>query len=210
MDAQNKLAQIERYANDNSVDITALPLDDPSIENLRRDVIACESRVATARTVYREHHPQLEQISNECATLRASLRRELQRAASEQRTLVAQLTARENELNSALNQNTMEIGAVEEQNDIEQQASNPNLNPIPSWVPPVELVDPATIAPEPVRPRKLINLAICVAIGTMVGTGIALLRHSLRHTIRTPEDVEAELGLEVLGVIPKKTYAASW
>jgi polysaccharide biosynthesis transport protein len=208
MDAQNKLSQLERYANDSSADVTSLPIDDPAIENLRRDVIACQTRVASAKEVYREHHPQLTQIASECATLRASLRRELQRAASEQRTLIAQLTARENDLNSTLNQSTMEIGAVEEQNDVEQQANV--ANPIPTWVPPVELVDPATIAPDPVRPRKLLNLAICVVIGSMVGTGFALLRHSLRHTIRTPEDVEAELGLEVLGVIPKKTYAASW
>ena len=81
---------------------------------------------------------------------------------------------------------------------------------LPVWVPPVEIVDPATLAPGPLRPRKWLNLAICVVTGLMVGTGLALLRHSMRHTIRTPEDVETELGLEVLGVIPKKTYAASW
>ena len=56
----------------------------------------------------------------------------------------------------------------------------------------------------PVRPRRAVNLAVCPAAGLFVGWGLALLRYPARRTIRGLDDVEEQLKLPVLGVIPKK------
>jgi capsular polysaccharide biosynthesis protein len=40
-------------------------------------------------------------------------------------------------------------------------------------------------------------------IGLLCGVGLALIRETLRRTIRTPQDVEDQLQLPVLGLIPK-------
>jgi succinoglycan biosynthesis transport protein ExoP len=68
----------------------------------------------------------------------------------------------------------------------------------------VEIVDAAAVSPDPVRPRKEMNLAVCPAAGLLIGWGLALLRYPARRTIRGLEDVEEQLKLPVLGVIPKK------
>ena len=53
------------------------------------------------------------------------------------------------------------------------------------------------------RPRKILNLLVCVFAGLVTGTGLAYLREYLRRTIRTPQDVDEYLQLPVLGLIPK-------
>ena len=68
----------------------------------------------------------------------------------------------------------------------------------------VEIVEGAAVSPDPVRPRKAMNLAVCPAAGLLIGWGLALLRYPARRTMRGVEDFEEQLKLPVLGVIPKK------
>jgi uncharacterized protein involved in exopolysaccharide biosynthesis len=69
---------------------------------------------------------------------------------------------------------------------------------------PVEIVNAANVAPHPVRPRKALNLAVCLVTGLLFGSGQVLVRSSTRNTVRTPGDVESQLNLPLLGVIPKR------
>lgn len=56
-------------------------------------------------------------------------------------------------------------------------------------------------APQPVAPKPLLNIAIAIVLGGMVGVGIAFLLEYLDNTIRSDEDIEKQLGLPILGVI---------
>lgn len=56
-------------------------------------------------------------------------------------------------------------------------------------------------APKPVAPKPLLNIAIAIVLGGMVGVGIAFLLEYLDNTIRSDEDIEKQLGLPILGVI---------
>lgn len=55
--------------------------------------------------------------------------------------------------------------------------------------------------PSPVSPRPLLNIAIAIVLGGMVGIGIAFLIEYIDNSIRTEEDIEKKLELPVLGVI---------
>lgn len=55
--------------------------------------------------------------------------------------------------------------------------------------------------PSQVSPNPLLNIAIAIVLGAMVGVGIAFLLEYLDNTIRTEDDIEKNLGLPVLGVI---------
>ncbi|WP_430790407.1 YveK family protein [Virgibacillus flavescens] len=55
--------------------------------------------------------------------------------------------------------------------------------------------------PAQVSPKPLLNIAIAVVLGAMVGVGLAFLLEYLDNTIRTEDDIEKALGLPVLGVI---------
>lgn len=55
--------------------------------------------------------------------------------------------------------------------------------------------------PTPVAPNPILNIAIAIVLGGMVGVGIAFLLEYLDNTVTTEEDIESKLGLPVLGVI---------
>lgn len=66
----------------------------------------------------------------------------------------------------------------------------------------VQVVDEATLPEKPVKPRKLLVMAIMAVLGLLVGIGSVVAHAMLYRKIRTAEDVEKELGLPVLGMIP--------
>jgi capsular polysaccharide biosynthesis protein len=67
----------------------------------------------------------------------------------------------------------------------------------------VQVVDPAEAVPNPVpvKPNKMLNIAIAFILGLMVSVGVAFLLEYLDNRLRTEEDVIRYLGLPVLGAI---------
>lgn len=55
--------------------------------------------------------------------------------------------------------------------------------------------------PIPVKPRKLINIAIGAAIGLMLGVALALLLEKLDTTIKSEKDVEELLNMPIMGIV---------
>ncbi|NOU33167.1 MAG: polysaccharide biosynthesis tyrosine autokinase [Polyangiaceae bacterium] len=66
----------------------------------------------------------------------------------------------------------------------------------------VRVVDHPVKPKEPVRPKIPSNVAIGLAVGLLVGLGLAILREQLDNSVRTPEDVEG-LGVTFLGLLPQ-------
>ncbi|MCY8232289.1 YveK family protein [Priestia endophytica] len=55
--------------------------------------------------------------------------------------------------------------------------------------------------PSPVKPNPILNMAIALVVGLMVGIGLAFLLDYLDNTIKKEKDIEDQLGLPVLGTI---------
>ena len=66
----------------------------------------------------------------------------------------------------------------------------------------VQLIDPAKVPNDPVRPRPLLNMAIAGVLGLMISLGIIFLIEYLDNTVKSAEDIEGHIGLPVLGGIP--------
>lgn len=64
------------------------------------------------------------------------------------------------------------------------------------------LLDSAAPPDKPVSPRPLLEMAVAIVIGLLVGTGVAFSLETLDRRIRDEASVERRLGLPVLGVIP--------
>lgn len=69
----------------------------------------------------------------------------------------------------------------------------------------VNILSPAELPenPTPVKPNKMLNMAIALVIGLMVGVGLAFLLEYLDTTIKTEQDVEELLGLPILGFVSR-------
>lgn len=66
----------------------------------------------------------------------------------------------------------------------------------------VQVVDAATLPEKTIKPRKMLTMAIATILGLLLGMGGVVAQSLLYRKIRTAEDVEKELGLPVLGMVP--------
>lgn len=67
----------------------------------------------------------------------------------------------------------------------------------------VHILSPAILSenPTPVKPNKMLNIAIGAVIGLMIGLGLVFLLEYLDTTIKSEEDVEEILDLPIIGLV---------
>lgn len=67
----------------------------------------------------------------------------------------------------------------------------------------VSIIDRADPPIRPVSPRLLLNLALSLFAGLLLGIGYVVLREHFDDAIRSAEDVETELHTSLIGVVPR-------
>ncbi|MEB2298039.1 capsular biosynthesis protein [Lysinibacillus xylanilyticus] len=67
----------------------------------------------------------------------------------------------------------------------------------------VNILSPALLPedPSPVKPNKMLNIAIAAVLGLMIGVGLAFLLDYLDTTVKTESDVEELLQLPIIGLV---------
>ncbi len=66
----------------------------------------------------------------------------------------------------------------------------------------VQVIDPAEFPRSPIKPNKAMNISIAAVLGAMLGLGVIFLIESLDKTIKTVDDIEKHLDMNVIGIIP--------
>ena len=67
----------------------------------------------------------------------------------------------------------------------------------------MEVVDKAIVPKNPIKPNKIMNVAIAMVLGVMVSVFVIFLMEALNTSIKEPKDIEEKLGIPVFGVVPK-------
>lgn len=67
----------------------------------------------------------------------------------------------------------------------------------------VSIIEEAIPPENPIKPSKMLNIAIAAVLGMMVSVFVIFLREYLDNTVKTQEDVAKYLDLPVLASIPK-------
>ncbi|WP_437673362.1 GumC family protein [Sorangium sp. So ce131] len=66
----------------------------------------------------------------------------------------------------------------------------------------IRVLDRPDVPLVPLRPRVAVNIAVGILAGLLLGVGAALARAMLDRTLKTPVEIERELGLPFLGLVP--------
>ena len=85
-------------------------------------------------------------------------------------------------------------------NEITRQAPSEIIRAVKAGS--VEVIDPASVPVNPVKPNKAMNTAIAGILGAMLSIGVIFLKNYLDDTIKSEEDIRDKIGLPVLGVLP--------
>jgi polysaccharide biosynthesis transport protein len=67
----------------------------------------------------------------------------------------------------------------------------------------IRLIDAATHPGGPVRPQVPLNIGTGIFVGLLLGIVAAMGRAMLDRSVKTPEDVEREIGISFLGLLPE-------
>jgi capsular exopolysaccharide synthesis family protein len=211
-------------------DVATLVLDEnPQVRALKERLSTLEIELAAALAEFTEAAPQVKVLREQIARIRSELPKELQvqlatgveaaalereiagitahsaavdatidrLVASSFRGLPAK-SAEQARLELALNASERVYGSLLEYRSQIGVAEASVLSNI-------RVVNPAVVPPWPSSPRKLLNLAISMCLGTLVGVGLALLQESLDDSVQKPRDLEvgSTKGLPVLATIPR-------
>ncbi|WP_278682600.1 YveK family protein [Paraclostridium bifermentans] len=68
----------------------------------------------------------------------------------------------------------------------------------------VEVIDKARLPEDPVKPNKVMNVAIAGVLGFMIGLFIVFLLEFMDRKMKTTQDIEKYLNLPTLGVVPNE------
>ena len=69
----------------------------------------------------------------------------------------------------------------------------------------ISILEVARPAEHPSKPEKTKYMAMALALGLMLGGGLAVLRDMLDYRLRSAEEISVVLGIPVLGVVPAMT-----
>lgn len=66
----------------------------------------------------------------------------------------------------------------------------------------VQVIDKAIVEKSPIKPNKIMNVAIAGVLGIMISLFVIFLLEYIDNKIKSPQDIEKYLGLPLLGAVP--------
>ncbi|MFK7930057.1 MAG: GumC family protein [Myxococcota bacterium] len=207
-------------------DLNALAMveDLPLSEGLRDAVAGAKSDVALLSGRVGPKHPEYKRADSSLKSLSDQLRREVDAAIEAEESKLRLLRDQESRLFNErqttkdevlerqrviadFSELTRQLGQLDQtQKSLLKRRDELELSGM-TRLNNAQLVDEARVPSGYVRPRISLILVAGLAMGLLIGLGLALLRGLLDDTIRSPQDVESFVRLPLLGVLPTTTVA---
>ena len=193
--------------------------DNPLLQKLIADYSNLEVDLSKALRTYKDKHPEVLKIQSQMDQVQERMRAEIQAALKSVEAEYRVAKGREDSLagrieqvkREALDLNDKEIqySALMRETSSNQQLYDVVLKRVKETglsggleSNNIRIVEDALVPNVPVRPRPLLNIALALVVGVMLGAGLAFFLEYFDNTIKTPEEVERYLGLTTLGVVP--------
>lgn len=191
----------------------------PLISGLKADVARLEAQKGQLLGRLGANHPEVAKVDAEIASLRQRVAAETQRVASSLGTTSRISVAREAEISAAVEEQkarVLELKAHRDQisvlqRDVEnaqraydlvtQRLAQTSLESQTQQTN-IAVLTPAVAPLEHSSPRLLLNLALAIFLGSLVGVGVALILELIDQRVRGEEDLAQLSGIPVLGVVP--------
>jgi polysaccharide biosynthesis transport protein len=189
------------------------------IQSLRAKHTELVGRLSEMLTIYGENHPQIislraeiaeiaQRLSGEIDTTLTGLRNEMQGAEMHEAALRSALEAAKKEMFD-LDQAETSIGQVAQRLKANQDLYQNLLKQYTEAValrenqqPDARIISPAQVPLEPSHPNFPRIIALSFVGSTSLAIVLLVIAERLRQKLDTVEDVEREVGLQVIGVIP--------
>ncbi len=191
------------------------------LPQLLTDLSAVEVNLATARKDYQDEHPDVQRLLARKETLERQIEARLTGILTGLSNKVVSLSGRVAELEHQVQQVKLQVAEEAKRSrsywqlkrklENEQRIADAlqlrlTQERVDSALPTssiVEIVDRAEVGLNPVRPKLILNIALGVVVGLIMGVGLAFFIEYLDTSVKTIDDVERSLQTPVIGVIPQ-------
>lgn len=191
----------------------------PTVTRLREELIKQEAEVAALTERYLDQHPVLLAAKEKLGRLRSNLADELTNVVGSLRSQYREVAATEKELSNlieGLKREAFELNKREiDQRKLERETDNNRRLydlvlarlkdadlAVMMRTDNVRLLDRAEVPDVPVKPRPALVAALSLLLGLLGGIGSAYLAEMLDNTIKEEDEIEAELQVPFLGLVP--------
>lgn len=191
---------------------------DPSLQAIRQQILKAEQTIMELSQKYGKKHPAMTRALEDLNVLKAkreqeirriidSIRNEYDMAKSNVATLNRFLGETKSEALN-VNEKFMEYGSLNREVEANRQLYEALMKRIKEQsiteqgsTVNVLVVERAELPKSPAKPRKALNVFLGLIVGLFGGIGMAFFVEYLDNTVKTPEEVEARLGVPVYGMV---------
>ena len=220
LEMETRLGELRRASQQPEVlESSPLVVNNPLIQRLKGQLVDLEVQRSKLLKTYRDKHPEVVKIQSQVDEISLKIREEIGRLGLSMESEYNALKARENAMLQAVNQyrdeaqtlgkKEIQLGILKREADSNQQLYDVLLKRLKETSlsqgldsSNVRIVEAAIVPTRPVKPRKILNLAIGIVVGLTVGVCAAFFLEYMDDTVTTPEQVERVLGAPVFSLIP--------
>jgi succinoglycan biosynthesis transport protein ExoP len=223
-----RVAAEERWRSARSTPLMTLPevLQNSSIQRLNEQRATLEGEYQQKLSIYQPDYPemvrlkaQIDEIQGQMQALASNIRSSIQSqytiASNQEQSLNAQVNALKGDVLD-LRDRSIQYNILQRELDTTRTLYEGLLQRYKEvgvtgdiTANNISIVDRAVPPSKPSKPDLLINLALAGLFGLGLGVIGALGLEALDETLATPDDIEAKLGVPVLGVVPLLTKGES-
>ncbi len=194
-------------------------LRSPTIQTLEERLFGLEQNLASLSAQFGAEWPAVVQAREQITEVKQQLAKEKREAIQRARMEYQMVIDRDRMLQGAFNRQKSQVNKMNEdsiQYNILQREVDTNKQLYDGLLQrlkeagvsaglrtsPIHIVDHGRVPTAPFLPRKAADLAFALGIGLLLAIGLAFLMEYMDNTLKTPDEVEASIGLPSLGVIP--------
>jgi len=189
------------------------------IQNLKVDKIRLEKELSELSKRFGLNHPKYLSVVAELNTVNEKMKSEIDNiikgirndyeSAKERRRKLKSAVERQKKRVLIINKETFDLNTLALEADTTRKIYDTLLTKFSETTlrgdinrTNVIIIDEATPSSEPTAPMYLLNFALSLIVGPILGIVVIFFQESLDNTIKSARDLEADFGLAVLGVIP--------
>ncbi len=220
LEMETRLAELRKTSQrPEALESSPIVINNPLIQRLKGQLVELEVQRSKLLKTFRDKHPEVVKVQSQIDEISQKIREEIGRLALSMESEYNALRAREGAMLQAVNQyrdeaqglakKEIQYGILKREADSNQQLYDVLLKRLKETglsqgldTSNVRIVEPAVAPIHPVRPRKMLNLAVGVVLGLATGLVIAFFIEYMDDTVRTPEHVEQAIGVPVFALIP--------
>jgi polysaccharide biosynthesis transport protein len=220
LSVEAKMNELQRIAADQGGSGTIFTVADSTlIQKLKAEASDLEVQKSKLLKIYKDKHPevlkvqaQIEQVAQkidgEIKTMLRAVQTEYRVAKAREETLLGNVNKLRQE-GQDLNEKEIQYLALQRDADSNQQLYEAVLKRLKETgvtggleTNNVSVIEDASVPRTPIRPSKRTNVLVSIVVGLVVGVGVAMTIEYFDTTLKTPDDVERQLGVPVIGIVP--------